>query len=82
MSSRLFLLFGIANVLAQSVQVLVDQTRQYVLNPQKPDFLPVGQLRRFDVKEPEVLNHVLKLAEVLAQPYLVRPYLIHDRKMT
>jgi hypothetical protein len=73
MTSRLLFLAGVAiSVLAKS-SVLVDQTQPQqnvdILIPQGPEFSPVGHLRRFDIKESDVLGRVLKLAEVLKQSY-------------
>jgi len=65
MTPRLFFLVGIAaNVLAQSVLVDETQNQQYVLNSQKPNFNPpMGHLRRFELKDSDMLSHVLGLAE-------------------
>lgn len=66
MTSRLFsLIWIVANVLAQPQPDLGDeaQTQQVRLDlPGEPS--PIGYLRRFNITESGVLEHVLELAEV------------------
>jgi hypothetical protein len=90
MMSRLFLLIctaSAASVLAQLGLVDEIQQQQIVLNLQEPKKIsrsPIGHLRRFDLKDSDVLKHVLELAEVLKQlclAWLPYAYLNCDRKM-
>jgi hypothetical protein len=66
MISRLLYLAGVVvpSVLAKST-VFVDQTwPQQTVDVLIPQGSPVGYLRRFDIKDSDVLERVLELAEV------------------
>ena len=72
MTPRLsFLIVIAANVLSQSVLVDESQQQQNVLNSQPYFNRPIGHLRRFDLKDSDMLGYVLGLAEVLNQPYCI-----------